>query len=376
MANMIPMADQMTETEAAASRRPADLPWNAWEPLTVVPADLALLRMETLDGELVATLPDQPARRVSPSFFDGLGGETTFPPQFVAKLSPRLQAEIINERMDATPPREMSIVLNRDTCVRFLPGDRAVIPPRLIADRLYDRLSDLYGGVKIDEATANDGEHWLRFTTPFARTLTGEVVDLAEETERFRRDNPGQHEWVKPGDDILSLGLQVRHEFRDGLSVDLHVKRLLCFNSATTNLRSYSWRIKEDRSEAAQLAWLDDVVASLPDAFNGFLDHARMMAEEKFDGHPRTALQATAKAMKLPKRLLPGLFAAFDQEPGDNHWALFNAVTRAATHGNLSPGVRRDLWNAAGQWCEEFDMVNCRLPKPMAQRFGAQILED
>jgi len=362
-AAIIPLNDQLTETEAAARRRPADLPWTTWEKLEVMPADLALLRMECLDGQLTAKLPGQAPYRVAQSFLEGLGGETTFPPEFVGKLSPALQAQIINERLDKTPPRLMSLVMNGETCVRFLPGDRAVLPAPAVADRIYDRLLDLYGGVEIDEAKAYNGEHWLRFTTPFTKALTGERVQL----------DPQRHEMLK--EDVLALGVQVRHEFRDGLAVELHVKRLLCYNSATSVRHAYSWRVKEDRSEGAQLAWLDDVIAGLPAEFDRFLEHGRMMEAEKFEGHPRTALQAAAKAMKLPKRLLPGLFAAFDQEPGDNHWAILQALTRMGTHGDLAPGLRRDLCRTAGEWVQDFDMTTARLPRALANSIGAQILE-
>lgn len=363
MANLIPLDEQLTDSEIAARNRPKDLPWHQWEPLSVRPADLALLKMETLDGQLVAKLPDLPPYRVAPSFLEGLGGETTFPPSFVEKLSPATQAAVINERLAATPPRLMSLVMNGESCVRFLPGDRAVLSAPLVADRIYDRLNDLYGGVMIDEARANNGEHWLRFTTPYTKTLTGEVVEI----ER------GRHEFLK--EEVLSMGVQVRHEFRDGLSVELHVKRLLCYNSATSNVHSYSWRVKEDRSEAAQLYWLDDVIAGLPAEFDRFLAHGQQMQAEKFEGHSRTALQAAAKSMHLPKRLLPGLFAAFDQEPGDTHWHLFNAITRMGTHGELAPGIARELCRTAGEWAATFDMVNARLPRALANNVGAQILE-
>jgi hypothetical protein len=364
-AAMIPLDDQKTETEALAARRPAHLPWNDWEALEVQPVDLALLRLRCLDNQLVLELPGAAPYRVAPSFLEGLGGETTFPPEFVGKLSPGLQAQILNERLDQTPPRMMSVVMSGETCVRFLPGDRAVLAAPAVADRIYDRLLARYGGVEIDEAKAYNGEHWLRLTTPFKKTLTGEVVTV----ER------GRHEMLK--DDVLALGVQVRHEFREGLQVELHVKRLLCYSSVTMAAYRYSWRLKEDRGEAAQLAWLDDVLEQLPDEFDRFLAGGRLMQAEKFEGHPRTALQAAAKAMKLPKRLLPGLFAAFDQEPGDNHYMVFNAITRMATHGdNLSLALRRELSRTAGEWATSFEMVNCRLPRPLAAAAGAQILAD
>lgn len=359
---MIPLTEQLTPSERARQERPDALPWDAWEPLEVVPADLALLKMEELDGELLATFPDDTRFRAGSSFLEGLGDEAVFPNTFVEKLSPALQAAVINERLAATPPRAVSLVTHGDRALRFLPGDRAVLTAPAIADRIYDRLTDLYGGAEIDEAIANNGEHWLRFTTPYTKTLDGTRVEI----------DRNRHERVP--EDVLALGVQVRHEFREGLSVELHVKRLLCYNSATSSRRAYSWRVKEDRSEAAQLYWLDDVLAALPDEFDRFLAGGRMMREEKLEGHPRTALQATAKAMRLPKKLLPGLFAAFDQEPGDTHWHLWNAITRMVSHGDLAPGLRRDLWGIAGQWCENFDLVNARLPRALALSTGAQIL--
>jgi hypothetical protein len=197
------------------------------------------------------------------------------------------------------------------------------------------------------------------------------------ERQQFLLRNPGRHEWVEPGDDILAMGVQVRHEFRDGLSVELYVKRLLCFNRAFSSHRAYSWRRQDDRSEASQLHWLEDVLGELPERFEGFVEHAQMMAGEKFEGHARTALQATARAMNLPKNHLPGLFAAFDQEPGDTQWHLMNAITRYATHAQkLAPGIARDLCRAAGEWCEGFDVVTARLPRPIANRVGAQIIEE
>lgn len=77
--------------------------------------------------------------------------------------------------------------------------------------------------------------------------------------------------------------------------------------------------------------------------------------------------------MGLPQRYWPALLAAFDEEPGDTEWDMLNAFTRLGTHNNLG-STSRNVQRAAGDWVGNFEMVTARLPRPMAQAVGAEIL--
>lgn len=364
MFGIVPMTEQLTEQEEIALRKSQAQPWDAWEEPQVTAADLALLRIQAEGDQLYAEIAGQRLGLATSTFLDGLGEETTYPDTFVGKLSPRLQAQVINERIDKTPPRLYSLVTEGEKVVRIFPGNREVIPPALVADRVYDRLTQRYGELTVEEAVGAAGEFYLRFLTPYQEGIPGALLDVRPDHPYLNRE------------DVLALGVQVRHEYREGLEVSLFVKRLVCLNGLTADRHAYSWRVKEDRGVNAQLHWLDDNLEALPKAFNQIMERATAMTQAKIEGHPRTALQQVAKAMKLPNRLVPGLFAAFDQEPGDNQWALLNAITRTATHGKLDDGTRRDLWNTAGDWISDFDEVRAVLPRAIARNVGARIIEN
>ncbi|HEV8177675.1 MAG TPA: DUF932 domain-containing protein [Gemmatimonadales bacterium] len=345
---IVPLDDQLTEREEMAQEA---LPWNTWEEPVIHSGDLALLRVEATGNDLNVVVGGQAVGRVTPGLLDGLGAECTFPDQFVAKLSPRIAVQVINERIDRTPPRLLSLITEGDRAVRLLPGDREVLSPLAVADRAYSQLRDSYRNVEVECAQRGEGEFLLRLVTPHERPIT-----------------------PKTGD-ILSMGAQIEHNYRDGLRVCLYARRLVCLNGMTADSKTYSWRAKEDRSETGQMRWLDYALEELPAAFERLTERAKLMAETPVTGHPRTMLQQAARSMGLSRRLIPELFAAYDAEPEPTHWGINNAVTRLATHSPAAQNQRQALWSSAGEWVDQFDIVNCTLPRSIARSVGAQIIE-
>ncbi|MBA2704805.1 MAG: DUF932 domain-containing protein [Blastocatellia bacterium] len=345
---LVPFAAQLTEREQLAQE---SLPWNSWEEPAIHAGDLALLRIEATGDDLNVVVNGEAVGRVTAGLLDGLGVECTFPDHFVAKLSPRLAAQVINERIDRTPPRLLSLVTEGDRAVRLLAGDREVLSPLAVADRAYSLLRDSYRNVEVECAERGEGEFLLRLLTQHERPIT-----------------------PKTGD-ILTMGAQIEHNYRDGLKVCLYVRRLVCLNGMTADSRTYSWKVKEDRSESGQMRWLDHSLEELPATFERLTERAKLMAETPVTGHPRTLLQQAARSMGLSRRLLPELFAAYDAEPEPTQWGINNAVTRLATHSPAARNQRQAIWSSAGDWVDQFDICTATLPRSIARSVGANIIE-
>jgi hypothetical protein len=353
---LVPLGQPLTEAEEEATRRLIEgevvpMPWADWPSPTTETMDIKLLRVQPGDSGMEVTGPLGVIGRATPGFMDGLGYEVVFPQGFIEKLSPRLQVEVINERIASTNKGEFTLVIEDGELIRLAAKGREIIPARRVAEFAHEHLETAFGSVLIPEARLNSGEALLRFDLPVEQPITRAVGD------------------------VLRLGLQLEQSYRDGMNVSLYMTRLVCLNGMTADKRAFSWRIKEEKTEAAQLDWLRHALGALPTAYERIVERSRLMAETRFTGDYQTVLRGAARAFGLPSRYLPQLVEAFEQEPGDTWWSVLNAFTRTATHSNISVNTRQALWAGAGDWAGRFEICTAELPRSLASSVGARILE-
>ncbi len=332
-------------------------PWAGWPEPTIRNTNISKLRVATHDGqlELQREVDDDDEidiiGRVTSDSFQQLGWHTGFPAEFVAKLPVELQAQIANDRIASVAPKDFTVVEEEGKFTNLAPNWRGLIPYSHTAQFVSDMLKDVYGDeVRVDQAQRN-GKMRVRIMTPLQQPVTRKVGD------------------------VLEAGVDIEQCYGITINVSTYARRLVCLNGATTTGEEFKWTQRSAGSIEHQLAWLRQGVQSAMAQFETIAGKARVMAETGFRGNPVDVLREHARAMRLPARFVPPLIEAFNQEPGNTEWDLLNAFTRLATHGSLPDRYSRSIMRASGDWISDFDMVNCRMPRPMAVAVGAEILE-
>ncbi len=275
----------------------------------------------------------------------------TFPVDFVNKLTPPLKCAVVNERVLAARDRELSVIVERGDVTNILSGWRGVAPYREVAQTAFTTLRDVYGDAEVEGEPRRDAEGMsLRLMTPMQEPITR-----------------------KKGD-VLQMGVDVHQKYGTSIGVALYIKRLICLNGMTANETAFNWTIKQAGTVEHQLSWLKIAMADALSAYENLVERSRLMADTAIHGDPHTVLDEHARAMKLPKNLNARLHAMFDEEPDATEWGILNAFTRLATHGGIGDIPSRNLMAGAGAWTSDFDLVTCRLPRPMAVAAGAEIV--
>ena len=248
---------------------------------------------------------------------------------------------------------DVSVVFENGLFTNILPAWRGVLPTRVTAEVVYQKLMEWYSDIDID--TAEHGEGWalLRMLTPVAYEVTPAVGD------------------------ILRMGVEVRQQYGETISVSLFTKRLACLNGMLSNKTEFSWKQRLNDAGAAefQALWLQEGIVKVVCSYTHLIEKAKLMAETYFEGDPSSALKERATAMGLPKKYVPHIITAFEEEPGNSEWHLLNAFSRFATHSGIEPETSRDIMLSSGDWAEHFEMCSARLPRPLAVSVGARILE-
>lgn len=351
---------------------PADRPWAQWQLPQIYRHDIGDLSVHVdlikrnddkeedsaLEQKLVLRGSGETIGYPSRTALKELASRVGMPVDFIERLPLYMQADVIQEVIDqASQKRDMdfSLAVQDDTIINIIPGWRETISHADVCESTFKLLKDVYGGtdrdIEIAEAEIlSNGNMLSRFLTPVQQPVTRRVGD------------------------ILQMGVQVSHAYGITLDTCLFTRRLVCLNGATSIQQEFSWTQRSMGKPEHQLAWLRAGVNEVVAAFDLFVERAKLMAETTFNGNPHEVLKQRAEHMRLPRRHWRALLDAFDEEEGDTEWHLANAFTRLATHGGMALNERARLENAAGMWIQDFDMVNARLPRPMAARVGAIIL--
>lgn len=339
------------------------MPWASWPEPRIEPIKLHELRLvqqdETVQFASVGTdadgdeLPAVPLGAATTPGLRLLGWQSgvTFPVDFVNKLTPPLKCAVVNERVLAAKDRELSLIVEQGDVTNILSGWRGVAPYREVAQTAYNTLRDVYGDAEVEGTPRREHEGMsIRLMTPMEEPITR-----------------------KKGD-ILKMGIDVNQKYGTTINVALYVKRLICLNGMTANSTAFEWTIKQAGTVEHQLSWLKMAMADALSAYENLVERSRIMADTPIHGDPHLVLEEHARAMRLPKNLYGQLHSMFDEEPEATEWGMLNAFTRLATHGGIGEVASRNLMAGAGSWTSDFDLVTCRLPRPMAVAAGAEIV--
>lgn len=352
-----------------------DKPWGAWPTPEAVPSAIRDIRLE-VDRRY---MPSGGARLAVFDKAGMVGYPTTaalsdlstrvgFPSDFVAKLPLDLQALVINDRISEC--RETNMTMTRQpyriavegggladhpdykTVTNISPGWRGILPHGAVAQTAYDIVVSVYGvqGTTVAKARLLDAGMELRLQTNYTAPVTRRVGD------------------------VVSLGVRVAHKYGIELAVSLYIERLACLNGMTAVSSAFEWKSRQVGGPQAQLEWLMVGVANALAGFDAVVTKAQAMSRVNVEGDAERSLIERARAMRLPRGQDDALLAAWRQEPDPTEWGFLNAFTRLATHGEeLNDRQRAAMQATAGRWAESFDMVNARLPRPLAEAVGASI---
>ncbi len=366
----------MSETALRLTDVPIDesKPWAAWQEPIVVETNLSELRVEMIDnmpraaddeespGENVnrylAFVKDgEVIGRASKHALHALSTRVSYPLEFVSKLAPDLQAAVINDRILDARSQEFALAAETDPVyegevlvTNCLPGWRGVCGHAQVAQVAHDYLMERLEGAEVESASCHHGEMVLRLSSPLQQPVT-------------RRKG-----------DVLSCGVDIYHNYGMDLRISLYARRLVCLNGMTREDRPFDWTNRDGGSEEDQLRWLRNGMDQAIESYGDLVARAHQMAETKYTGDYADAIRERARLMHIPQRHWADIISAFEEEPGDSEWHLLNAFTRFASH-RAEYGLSRRLQRMAGIWVGDFDMVNARLPRPVANLVGAHILD-
>lgn len=352
-----------------------DRPWAAWPSPEAVPSAIRNIRI----GVDRVYMPSGGARLYVQDTAGMVGYPTAaaiqdlsirvgFPADFIAKLPLDLQAAVINSRIEDC--RETNMTMTRQpymvagetgaleqhqsyrTVTNISPGWRGILPHGAVAQTAFNILASVYGidGVSIKVARILDAGMEVRFQTNYVQHVTRKVGD------------------------VMSLGIKVNHKYGIDLAVSLYIERLICENGMTSISSAFEWKSRQLGTPASQIEWLMIGVANAIGGFDAVIEKARSMSAIVIEGDSERMLIERSRAMRLPRTFDEGLLSAWRQEPEPTEWGFLNAFTRFATHSpELNDRQRHNMQATAGKWCESFDMVNARMPRPLAEAVGASI---
>ena len=172
--------------------------------------------------------------------------------------------------------------------------------------------------------------------------------------------------------DILRSGFKIRSIATMLTSVLLEILRLKCLNGMTANEVPYNWQ--DSGTAESQLAFIQRSIPKAIGSLMGIVAKAQQMRAEPISADPLSIIKAHAKAMGLPIEVVPYILEAFNKEPEQSIYGVWNAFTRASTHDPRLVNFRRETSLSAGEFIRNFDMVEARLPKSVALSVGASIL--
>lgn len=348
-------------------------PWSTLPELSSTRANTNELRFDVhTSGEtqtLVLNHKDTQLGRVSAASLKDLSERVVFPTDFVMGLPIALQAQVLNDRLSKSKELPYTFIGETptngeqatDTDVLQLithasPGARGIVNPSYMAQTAWNIMESVYGdGIEVKDFHWNSGAIELRIKSDF-------VADVS----RKRQLN-----------DIISLGIQLIYHPGIDIEVSLYIERLLCLNSMTGFETAFNWKARTLAGDANQIDFVKIGIAEAIGNFDTIAGHLGDMSEQMVPGDPRQALRQRARAMRITRQNIPALQAAWEVEPDASEFGMLNAVTRYATHNtDISRQLSRRLQATAGQWASEFDVVNCRMPRALAVRSGAQIIEE
>jgi len=337
-------------------------PWSS----SLVPVSIACSTSDTrfapsADGKnIVVDVPNTDKKPIlTEDAMKNLSNIIGVPNSVFGKISNGLGSQVLNE-ISASINKEIQFTGRPETddtppqIYGVSPGWRETCSHSEIAEIAWRQVSKLDKSTVVDYYVENGSMMTMRLGTSIQQTVTDKVGD------------------------VLGFGINIEHVYGRHIDVSMFLKRLVCLNGMIREVSDYKWNNKGSGDVADQL---DYVIASINDSFGLFEAVSRKaieMAATNVNGEPREALIQRVRAMGIPNRYIPDIMNAFEAEPGNTEWHMLNAVTRFATHTlpDIDPHLQRKVWAASGSWTSQFDMVTARLPRPIAERIGAAMIEE
>jgi hypothetical protein len=328
----------------------ANRPWSGWGNLEAVSADIKDIRIGyQQEAGFDVRLGDEVIARADRGIIEALGLHARFPVDFVTKLTPDLQVAIMNDRVSSLPKKDMSVVVRDGAAVNLMPRWRDIVNPAEMAQTAYNAMASL-GDTSVMSASFNGESMQVRLITEEATAVT--------EVEG----------------DALRFGIELIYKPSEIIEVNLYNTRIRCDNQFVSSNQAYGWSQRNIGTADAQMSWVGVGITTALEQRQEIVNRARTMAGTQIQGDPRDALRERVRALGL-NRYYNRILEAFEQEPGTTEWAMLNALTRFATHDEeLGQSVRNRIQRGSGGWVENFDLVNARLPRQLAMRAGAEIL--
>jgi hypothetical protein len=340
-------------------------PWEDWTEDRSVISDLSRLRVEIDDGRLLLLGQDPSTGEDTPkefkigylsgeTAFTAIGSALRFPGGCIKKLSTQdLRMAVLNDRV---PERSALCQFFTDPTSEevksIIPGRRLPMPVKEVAEKFFEAAVEVFGaeGVKVD--AKKNGKAHVHILTALREPVT---------------ESDG---------DSLQFGVDLLESPGRERLIWLTTDRHLCTNRArAATSKGFGWSGNVANTKSAQEDWIKDQVTLARQKISSHVERCRQMAATVIHGNMQEALEERAKAMRIPKRFWADIWEAYGEEPGNTEWAMFNAITRFATH-HASLEQRMSFQAGAGSWADEYDVVTARMPRGIVQRAGGEIIRE
>lgn len=338
-----------------------EMPWSNFSRPTGVLMNIqdAVVAPQLIDGKMVGlrlTAQGEDYGLLNREASRSLGRMIGYKVDFIDKISgnPELALGVVNHMIQDYRPQVMMFAGDnleiRDVC----PGWRDVASHAEICQSVYNTMKSRYQDVHIEKCEiSKNGD--LEF-----------IVTV---------DTPNGQVTPQEGD-YLQGGVRVTHRYGTEVKVGLFVKRLVCTNGLTASTTSYGWTSRGAGSIQSQIAYIEMQTIESLGRFESLVENARKMSTTIVEGDINQVIKERLKQMGVPMNNLSGIIEAYTQEPGNTEWHILNAITRFATHTmGLGRNMREVLMEGSGDWVHQFDVVKARIPRNIANRIGAQIIE-
>lgn len=346
-----------TQTQTPTPINPA-LPWSQWENPVAESIILGEIEAVSQTNGLALSIHKNDPVPLSPRGLVELGRKFQFPPDFLSGLAqddPDLAASVINRVMlRGKLSDDAQILYEGGQVVGLINGWRPMVSAQTLINSAYESVCERFDddSIEIKLSEYVNGQARARFLFPkYGEVRPNRVGDVLR---------AGIEMLVKPGEEI------------DG---GIYTERLSCLNGATCAQTKFSWAKRSEITGDSQIQWVKAFAAGVVEEFDQIVDKAREMASIVVE-RPEFALRARMKALRVNKSHHDGILAAFAEDEGNTEWDMINAITRYATHNeNLDTSTRSQLQSGAGDAIYTFDLCVAELPRQVARRVGATILQ-
>lgn len=305
-----------------------------------------------------------PDGSVGPEFTEegirSLGHLVGYRTDFIRKLMPATRVTVINEMIMQHRDQIIQCIGHNGEISTIAPGWRDVVGHSEIIETAYNALRGSTLAMKQDVDVRSIDQ--IDSATMVCKIMANKQSKIT----------------AKKGD-VLRAGIKIEYRYASLLKVSLYIERLICENGMESGSEVYTWtnNNKGVTNIVEQLDYITMAIADCSARFDAIVNRSIQMSETVVEGDPRNALLARARAMKIDPKYTPDILQAFDAEEGNTEWHMLNAITRFATHSKVINDLYRTrVQSGAGVWVDKFDLVNCRMPRPIAEKFGAQIMEE